>query len=88
MRGCFHSQVRGAYLRTRSASELLTLLEVGGLDFVHHSLGTFGSGLPSPWYVARYSWDIQVEPRLGFRPAETGLIEVRTGLVLTGRLHQ
>ena len=53
---------------------LLTLLEVGGLDFEPHPLGVNGSGLASPWYVARYLWDIEeVEPRVGYWPAETGL---------------
>ena len=53
---------------------LLKLLEIGGLHFEPHSLGVSGSGLASPWYVARYSWDIEeVELRMGYRPAETWL---------------
>ena len=38
---------------------LLTLLYVGGLDFVSHPLGVSGYGLASPWHEARYSWDIE-----------------------------
>ena len=51
--------------------ELLTLLEVAGMDFEPQPLDVSGTGLASPWYVARYSWE--VEPRLGYRLAKTGL---------------
>ena len=38
---------------------LQTLPEAGGLDAKLHPLGESGSRLNFPWYVARYSWDIE-----------------------------
>ena len=53
---------------------LLTLLEVGELNFESNPLGVFRLGLASLWYVALYSWDIEkIGLCVGFQLAETGL---------------
>ena len=65
--------MRAACLRTRSARGTSGVTRRRRLDFETHRSGVPGSGLASPWYVARYSWDIEdIEPRVGYRPAEIG----------------
>ena len=70
--GCFQLQVHTC--GTIAPMVLLTLLEVGGLECEPHRLGVSRSVLASPWYVAQYSWDIEVVGlHVGFWLAVTGL---------------